>query len=288
VPFFDAARFLGEAIESVCNQSFVDWELLLVDDGGRDASAAIAQEHAARDPRIRVLMHPSRGNRGAAASRNLGVGAARGDYVAFLDADDVWLPEKLERQVALLRSHPSAGMVYGAPLYWHGWTGRAADARRDHTPPLPVAADTLARAPELLTISYPLGWGSAPCPSDLMIRRDLVLEVGGFEESFVGALQLYEDQTLLAKLYLRADVFVSGERWLRYRQHDDSCVATVTGAGRYDRVRLHFLEWLEGYVGSVAAPATVHDAIRRELWWQQRPVLRDLRRRIRRLRGRSG
>jgi len=91
--FLDAERFLNEAIESLRAQTYERWELLLVDDGSRDGSSEIAREHAARDPhRIRVLEHAGHANLGMSASRNLGIAHARGDLVALLDADDVYLP----------------------------------------------------------------------------------------------------------------------------------------------------------------------------------------------------
>ena len=67
--------------------------------------------------------HPQHRNRGVCFSRNLGVKQATGDYVALLDADDVWLPHKLERQLAILRAHPTAGLVFGVSQYWVSWTG---------------------------------------------------------------------------------------------------------------------------------------------------------------------
>ena len=126
VIFLNEERFLGEAIASVRSQSLDGWELLLVDDGSTDASAALAREAAASEPeRIRYLEHPGHANRGMSASRNLGLAATRGEFVAFLDADDVWLPERLERAVALLDAHPEAEMVYGRTQYWRSWSGRA-------------------------------------------------------------------------------------------------------------------------------------------------------------------
>src|SRR5512147_3161209 len=87
--FLDEERFLGEAIDSVRAQTFGDWELILVDDGSRDRSPAIAQSHADAEPaRVRCLHHPAHANRGMSASRNLGLDAARGDLIAFLDGDD--------------------------------------------------------------------------------------------------------------------------------------------------------------------------------------------------------
>src|SRR5512147_1824882 len=94
--FWNAERFLQEAIESVLAQTYPSWELLLVDDGSTDGASEIARSYAARHPeRIRYLEHPGHRNRGMSASRNLGLQQSRGALVAFLDSDDVWLPEKL-------------------------------------------------------------------------------------------------------------------------------------------------------------------------------------------------
>jgi glycosyltransferase involved in cell wall biosynthesis len=196
--FLNADRFMREAIESVVTQTFDDWELLLVDDGSSDGSTALAGEYQARFPsRVRYLEHPGHRNRGMSASRNLGVAEARGRLIAFLDADDVWLPDKLRRQVALLEAQPEAALLYGGTLYWYGWTGRAEDLARDRVPSAGIGADRLYRPPALATLLYPLGEGTAPSMSNLMCRRSLIDEVGGFEESFQG---FYEDQAFLAKV----------------------------------------------------------------------------------------
>src|SRR5215471_21615023 len=102
-PCFNAERFLEETLASVVAQSYSHWELLLVNDGSRDRTAEIAVQWASAHPdRVRYLEHEGRRNQGTSASRNLAIGHARGEYVAFLDADDVWLPRHLEMQVALL------------------------------------------------------------------------------------------------------------------------------------------------------------------------------------------
>jgi glycosyltransferase involved in cell wall biosynthesis len=118
--FLNAERFIQEAIESVFAQAYAAWELLLVDDGSTDGSTAIARRYAAQHPgRVRYLEHPGHRNHGISASRNLGIRNAKGAYIALLDADDVWLPYKLERQVAILDSQPEASMVYGSTQYWY-------------------------------------------------------------------------------------------------------------------------------------------------------------------------
>jgi len=219
-----------------------------VDDGSTDASTRIALGYAERYPgKVRYLEHPGHRNLGTGASRNLGIDHAEGEYIAFLDADDVWLAHKLERQVAILDSHPKAGMVYGSTQYWHSWTGNPEDIHRDVVPRLVVQPNTLAKPPTLLALSYPLGNGFAPSLSNLLSRREAVGRIGGFEEAFRGVC---EDQTFLAKVYLNEPIFVASECWDRYRQHPDSCCAVMARTGQHLSAQLSYLEWLEEYLSA--------------------------------------
>lgn len=247
VPFLNAQRFLGEAVDAVLSQTFRDWELLLVDDGSSDASSNIARDYAARDPRITVLEHPNHENRGMSPSRNLGLSHARGEFVAPLDSDDVWEPRKLEEQVAVMRAHPEVALVFGSPLYWHSWDPHAKQS--DFTPDLRIAADRCYGPRELAVLSYPLGEGSAPCPSDLLFRRSSLQTIGSWDEGFNGIYSMYEDQALLAKFYLRSAVYVSSRQWTRYRLHPDQFCANVT-QDEYWKIRRRFLAWLKVYVAT--------------------------------------
>src|SRR5436190_7580701 len=93
IPFWNTEKFLQEAIDSVVSQSYENWELLLVDDGSTDLSTEIAQQCAKQNPKkIHCLQHDAHDNRGVSAARNLGIRHAAGEYVCFLDADDVFLP----------------------------------------------------------------------------------------------------------------------------------------------------------------------------------------------------
>src|ERR1700730_282841 len=196
--FLNAERFLAEAIESVFAQTFEDWELLLIDDGSTDGSTAVAQRFARDFPdRIRFLEHLGRENRGLAASRNLGVTHAKAPLIAPLDSDDVWLSQKLERQFAILSEHPEIAMVFGKPVYWHTWRGTPFQAEADVTPQPIAEPGVVYRPPHLLAKSLK-GNGYNACPSDLLIRRDTLVSIGGFEEAFVQ----FEDQAMLSKVYL--------------------------------------------------------------------------------------
>ncbi len=270
--FLNAENFLAEAVESILVQSFENWELLLVDDGSSDGSTEIAKNFARKHPeKIRYLEHANHENRGMSASRNLGIRNAHGEFIAFLDADDVWLPQKLGDQFAIARAHPRAGMICGATEYWWNWN----DAARENVViPLGVTLDQLHEPPQLSLALYPLGQGAAPCPSDLFIRREICEHVGGFEEHFRRELQMYEDQAFLAKVYVRTPVYVASAVWDRYRQHSASCVSTVTNSGQYESVRRFFLTWFESYLRAqkIDEP-TVWRALQQALWPYRHPIL---------------
>ena len=265
VIFHDAARFIEEAIASIRSQTHAHWELILVDDGSTDSSTAVARRHAADDPaRVRYLEHPGRANRGMSASRNLGLRAARGVYVAFLDADDVWLPDKLAAQVAILEAHPEAAMVYGRTLVWHSWTGRPEDRDRDHVFELGVSPDALVEPPTLFFLLL-ANKVQTPTTCNAMLRRDVLDAVGAFEERFRG---MYEDQVLFAKVHLQRPVYVAGACWARYRQHPESASEAELHED-YNVARRPFLAWLARYVRAqgFARDARIRRAVRQE-WWR--------------------
>jgi glycosyltransferase involved in cell wall biosynthesis/peptidoglycan/xylan/chitin deacetylase (PgdA/CDA1 family) len=292
VPFLNGEKFIREAIESVFAQSYTNWEMLLVDDGSSDQSTHIAKDYEARHPgRVRYLEHDGHRNLGQSAARNLGMRHANGELFACLDCDDVWLPHKLERQVSLLVLHPEAGMVFGASEYWRSWTQEEGVDATDYTPDLGVVEETIYQPPELLVALHPLGEGTAPCPSDLLIRRRVFPSTGGFPEEFHGMYSMYEDQVFLARVYLREPVYISGETWIRYRVHPESVMSTVKSAGQDSAVRLFFLTYLDGYLaeqgvrdsriwallrkalrpyGRTISMPGIEDAYTRELKWQLR------------------
>jgi glycosyltransferase involved in cell wall biosynthesis len=265
--FLNAERFLDEAVQSVLAQTYPHWELLLVDDGSSDRSSAIARGYTEREPhRVRYLEHPGHRNQGMSASRELGLQQSRGEYLALLDSDDVWLPEKLERQVAILEAHPQVGLLFGAPLYWFGWTGKAEDRQRDYVIDLKLPADRIYDPPSLL-LPFLQRAAPTPCPSDVLVRRTAALSVGGFEAHFVGVNMVYEDQAFFSKLLLHGPTFASSQTWDRYRQHPESCYAVSKATGGRERARHYFLKWFRGYLqnqGQTRGP--VWETVHAELW----------------------
>ena len=286
IPFLNSERFLAEAVESVLGQTYSPWELFLVDDGSTDRSTAIAKEYAAGFPdRIRYLEHPGHLNRGLPASRNLGARAGTGDYLAFLDSDDVWIPHKLEEQVSLMDASPEAGFLYGLSEYWYDWDKNRMPEQANDIPPL-APGNRLYRPPELLSSNYPLGEQGAPCPSSFFLRRQAFDKVGGFEECFnPKTYQLYEDQAFLAKMYLHVPVFVADVCWDKYRCHPDSMGKRLEGTIREEAERRYYFRWLERYLRQQAVTdPQVWEAFRKQAWGYRFPLPVRAARLLRRIR----
>ena len=156
VPVRDGAAFLGEALASVLAQDLAPAEVIVVDDGSADASAEIA---ARAGPRVRVICQPQLG---VSAARNRGVREARGEWIAFLDADDRWLPGKQRLQDAAIAASPGVALVFG-----HVRQFFSPELKRDDTP-----------QPEVLP---------GVIPSTAWVERAAFLATGGFSEEWRAA-----------------------------------------------------------------------------------------------------
>ena len=273
IPFYNAEKFLAEAIQSVLEQTYVNWELLLIDDGSTDSSSNIAREYA-RKKRIHYIEHPSHQNRGACASRNAGASIATGEYIAFLDSDDVWLPDKLRQQLNVFDRVPDAAMVCGPAFYWFSWTNRSEDGKLDVLQDLGVETEKLYPAPTLLLRMDPLGKGSSFCPSNILIRKEALERSGGFVEKFTGIYQAYEDQAFGMKIFLKESVYVSGDSWMKYRRHVESSTFIVNRLGRDREAHLFLLQWVENFLNTNAPnDQAARNALRRAYWPHEHPAL---------------
>lgn len=249
--FLNGERFIAEAIESVIAQTFTDWELILVDDGSTDGATAIARRYAAEHPgRIVYIEHPGHENRGMSASRNAGIRAARGEFVAFLDADDIWLPRRLEPHVAALDAHPEVSMTLGPTLLWSSWDDGAAGRksrwmRSDYATELGLPVGKVLEPPIVAIGFLEKHGGNVPGICSLLARRADVLAAGGFEDRF---RTLYEDQVFLFRMALRYRILVIGEVLDYYRQHPSSACHAAGGAVGDLQMRPVFLEWLQDHL----------------------------------------
>jgi glycosyltransferase involved in cell wall biosynthesis len=212
IPTYDRIETLPRALRSVINQTFSDWELIVVDDGSTDYTV----EMILRDyPTVRLHRQE---NGGVSSARNSGVALASGEWIAFLDSDDVWLPEKLERQLSALANEP--------------------ELRLSHTDEIWIRNDRSVNQPKAYTKAgggiyhrcLPL---CCICPSSVLLRRDLFDEIGGFDETF----PVCEDYDLWLRITAREPVHYLDEALVRkYGGHEDQLSTTTWGMDRY-RVR---------------------------------------------------
>jgi glycosyltransferase involved in cell wall biosynthesis len=285
-PFLNPGPFFEESIGSALAQTYREWELLLVDDGSTDGSTDLALRYAAAHPdRIRYLSHEGRRNRGASASRNLAARHACGKYLAYLDADDVYLPSKLEIQVPILEAHADVAMLYSATEYWYSWTGRPEDARRDWVWRKYGAEPGTVIAPPRMLVRFLGDGGTVPCMGSVLVRREALDRVGGWEESFT---RICTDQVFHAKLTLNFPVMIADVCVDRYRQHENSSCQTVARAGQSDSAFETYLAWLESYVAAQPnVDSDVLAATRRALGRYRHPILHSVGQRARRYAART-
>ena len=152
--FLNEENFLGEAIKSVLEQDYENWELFLIDDGSTDNSTSIALDFQKKfRGKIHYRDHHNHENKGLSASRNEGIRQSKGNLIAFLDADDIWLSIKLTEQVALFKENPSIGLLAEASSYWYNWDNDGMDKEVVH---VGAISDKIYYTPYLNYQLYPL------------------------------------------------------------------------------------------------------------------------------------
>jgi glycosyltransferase involved in cell wall biosynthesis len=198
IPTHNRARFLGAAISSVLNQTYTDFELVVVDDGSRDETVEVVGKF--HDDRLRLIRHPE--PKGGAAARNTGIRNSTAAYVAFLDDDDEWYPEKLRLQVELLdRSPAGTGVIYAGFEKFESGSGRIVERR------MPSQRGNLR---ESLLVANPVAGTST-----VLVRRECLEAVGGFDEE----LTSFQDFDLWLRLSAHCEFDFVPQVLYKYRLH---------------------------------------------------------------------
>lgn len=189
IPLYNKASYIERTLHSVLSQSYGDFEIIVVDDGSTDDSVRIVE--SLEDSRIRLLRQE---NAGAAAARNTGIQAAKGEWIAFLDADDEWLAEKLRKQMEAVRCHPDIKWTAGGFIRTAGSRLISREEQFDNGwfESKYVLRDAL----------LPLAYGRHIWTGTVMVKRDVLLEVGG-QSPFDTSLRVSEDLDLWARMALK-------------------------------------------------------------------------------------
>lgn len=182
IPVYNGEKTIRDTIDSVLQQTFSEFELLVIDDGSKDATLKVVSEIS--DPRLKVFSFP---NAGASASRNRGLKLATGEYVSFIDADDLWTADKLQAQLTALQSHPAAAVAYS-------WTD-CIDETGKFLRPSSHATASGNVYPNLLLTNI-VGSGS-----NILVRREAIVAIGGFNEAIPPSVEDWELAVRLAARY---------------------------------------------------------------------------------------
>ena len=261
IPCHNAASFIAQAVKSLCFQSLQDWELIVVDDGSSDGSAAVVESLAGSEPRIRLfaLGH----NRGVCFARNAGARLATSPYLLFLDADDILLPEMLERTIFYLNEHPKVGAVYTRHAYiardgaflgvepgnwpWARYVPTARWLRK-------VPSEEPATAFESLFLV------GAMIPSITVMRAWCYGRAGGWDESFG---QGCEDTDLFLRLASSCQIHHFPEVLVHYRVHPGQ-------ASKRDDFQHQYQRLTDKFSDLAAAGLVSADLVNRAMWFRSR------------------
>ena len=208
IPAYNAAVFLPEVIQSVMEQSYSEWELLVIDDGSTDNTATLVSDYSQSDSRVRLI---SKENGGVSVARNLGTEIAKGELIAFLDSDDLWLKDKLSVHVDYMKSHPQVGVSFSRVELIES-DGSTTNKLTDNI------VDTLK--PQDLFYSNP-----TVTTSNLVIRKSVFQELDGFDTS----MQYNEDIDLLFRLAIQNHWKIEGidQVLVQYRLHSSGLSSTL-------------------------------------------------------------
>ncbi len=212
IPVYRAEKYIAATVQSVIEQTYKNFELLIVDDGSPDKSIEICQQFT--DPRIRIIRQE---NRGVAAARNQGIREAKGEYIGFLDADDIWLPTKLEKHIEHLENSPAVGVSYSYAAFIN------AEGKSLGIYQLPKTNNI---TPVNILLRDPIGSGS-----NLIARREVFAAIK-FQDNLDGTVEDFyfdedrqlhpsEDTECWLRMNLKSELKFEGipEVLLQYRMH---------------------------------------------------------------------
>ena len=217
IPCYNRQDYIAQTIDSVLNQTWPNIELIVVDDGCTDNSRQILENYGNR---VQLLEHPGFTNKGQSAAINVGLNAAKGDYIAILDSDDLFLPQKIEKQISYFLKHPNLGLVYS--------NGYRINEQGKITSEFYLPTHQERSVPEnvLLDCYFLL-------PNNALVRRDVYNAAGLFDESLRSA----QDHDMAIRIAEVTNIGYMDNYLFCYRQHKNSISQTKAK-----------LRWMNGFI----------------------------------------
>jgi GT2 family glycosyltransferase len=232
IPCYNAERYIAATIDSVMAQGHANLEIIVVDDGSKDGSVALVRNHF---PAVRIIEQV---NQGVAAARNTGIAHARGHWIAFVDADDIWLPGKLKAQFDAMAATPACRMNYTAWEVWHC---------DDPTPSAAFLATLAATAGDQTRWAGASGWiypqlllDCVVWTSTVLVERALLSQTGGFDPT----LRVGEDYDLWLRASRLTPIMRVARPYALYRMHRTSITRSMpTDNYRATVIRRALTQW---------------------------------------------
>jgi len=208
IPAYNAANFLPQVIQSVLDQSYANWELLIIDDGSKDNTKEVVNDFCQSDSRVNLV---SKENGGVSVARNLGAELAKGELIAFLDSDDLWLKDKLKSHIEYMAAHPNVGASFSRVELIES-DGKTTRKTTNNIVDKLQPQDLFYGNPTVTT-------------SNLVIRKSVFQELNGFDES----MQYNEDIDLLFRLSFQKNWEITGidQVLVQYRLHSSGLSSTL-------------------------------------------------------------
>lgn len=261
MPAYNAEKFIGESIESIINQTYQDWELIVVDDGSKDRTAEIAGRYAEQDSRVKVF---TKENGGISRALNYGMERAQHSWIARLDADDLALPERFAKQLATAETDPEV-VIWGSWVHQINVTGQRVGVIQFHPTTKQEFYEMRARAEPIRTVH----------PS-VLFKKEVALAVGGYDPEMDGV----EDSDLWARMYNKHGPMLNIPEYLTlYRVHPGSITAQkkfVSGemSRRHAYIGQRNRAWAQGQELTYAEFCETYD--KRSVWERYRQYSRNL------------
>ncbi|MEO8209364.1 MAG: glycosyltransferase family A protein [bacterium] len=233
---YNGSETMIESIESILNQDYKNWELILFDDGSEDGTQEIAKKFAKDFPsKVFYFEHAGNKNFGIAYTRNRAIEKSTGDIIAFIDQDDIWLPNRLSHHINIFDEYPECAMVWGPAEYWY----------QDRSFKQQVGADKQGLkngiySPPFFVETFLRNLGGTPCPTGTMVNKKNFYTVNGFEEEIKGP----DDIILWIKLSNKFQVYYDDLVLFKYRKHANSFLSKSKKSGKFYEWNLVFYKWI--------------------------------------------
>lgn len=236
IPCYNSGKYLAECLESVLFQDFTDFELLIVNDCSVDNTLQIANKYATIDKRIIITSTSDTQSMGASYARNKGFEISTGEYIVFLDSDDIWLPTSLRRLVNLIEEHNEVGWVIGNCIYFKDYRYNIDSyqySKFDFEEGVYEKYD--------LILKFISNFNQTPSQGAAIIKREVIDTINGWENEFK---MNYTDQAFYSKIVCETRTFVTYEYFLLYRNHEESASLTAIKSGAFKKNEKIFFQWL--------------------------------------------